>query len=154
MAVTSRRLHRRFVPALAVGTAAALLASCSAIAAQGNRGPQDYPPATRTSDARSPEEALTQLHDALHLSPEQEPAWQAYRASGVRAEEGQARYQSALQMLPTLDSPHRMDLLEAEMRQELADLHGQAQIVKSFYAVLTPAQRQTFDRQTMPAGSH
>jgi hypothetical protein len=53
-------------------------------------------------------------------------------------------------MMPSLDAPRRMDLIEAEMRQELADLQSRARALKSFYALLTPAQRQIFDQRTLP----
>jgi hypothetical protein len=36
------------------------------------------------------------------------------------------------------------------MQDDLAVLQRQGQAVKAFYALLTPAQQRTFDRQTKP----
>ena len=53
-------------------------------------------------------------------------------------------------MFPTLSAPQRMDLVEAEMRQELLDLQAQSQALKTFYATLSPQQKATFDAKTLP----
>lgn len=90
------------------------------------------------------------LHLALHLAPSQETAWQQYRSQSDVPDRAQERRRSASTLFPTLDAPHRMDLVEAEMRQELADLQRQSQALKGFYAVLTPEQRRIFDTRTLP----
>jgi hypothetical protein len=92
---------------------------------------------------------LTALHDALHLTAEQEPTWAAYKAS-VSSPQTQQRRRSAAQLFPTLTAPRRIDLVEAEMRQDLDDLHRQGQALKAFYAALSPQQQKTFDAQTLP----
>jgi hypothetical protein len=56
-------------------------------------------------------------------------------------------------LFPTLTAPRRIDLVEAEMQQDLADLHRQAQALKAFYAILTPPQQRTFDTKTLPPPS-
>ncbi|HZV08192.1 MAG TPA: Spy/CpxP family protein refolding chaperone, partial [Novosphingobium sp.] len=101
----------------------------------------------------TPEAAMRALHEALHLSAQQEPAWQAYRARALQASQAQGRQQAAARLLPTLDAPHRMDLVEAEMRAELAEQHNQAQLVKALYAQLSPNQRAIFDQRTLPRQS-
>ena len=53
-------------------------------------------------------------------------------------------------MFAQIDAPHRMDLVEAEMRQELVDLQHQAQALKAFYARLSPQQQRIFDAKTLP----
>jgi hypothetical protein len=98
----------------------------------------------------SPEAAMKNLHDALHLSAQQEPAWQAYSTQMAATDQARVRQQAGARMMPSLDAPHRMDLIEAEMRQELVDLQSRAEALKHFYAVLTPAQRQIFDQHTLP----
>jgi hypothetical protein len=131
-------------PTAFIGVALALL-MCGPVSAQ-----QDYgqPPGYSTPDA-----AMRNLHDALHLSAQQEAAWQTYSAQMTTADQGRVRQQAGEQMMASLDAPHRMDLVEAEMRQELADFQIRAHALKSLYAVLTPAQRRTFDDRTLPPQS-
>ena len=93
---------------------------------------------------------LTALHDALHLSAAQEAAWSAYKQSVAAPEGAQQRRRAAAMLFPTLTAPRRIDLVEAEMQQDLADLHRQAQALKTFYAALNPDQQRVFDNQTLP----
>lgn len=118
---------------LAVGLGAALLAAT--------------PPAWGQNIGLSP---ITALHQALHLSPQQEPAWKAYRAQAEPPTKAQDRRRVAAQMFPSLNAPQRMDLVEAELKQELADLQRQSQVLKAFYAPLSPEQKAIFDAQTLP----
>ena len=53
-------------------------------------------------------------------------------------------------MFPNLDAPQRMDLVEAEMKQELLDLQRQSEALKSFYGTLSAEQKAIFDAQTLP----
>ena len=93
---------------------------------------------------------LNALHDALHLTPAQEPAWNAYKATATPSAQALQRRRSAAMLFPTLTAPRRVDLVEAEMQQDIADLHRQGEALKAFYAGLTPAQQRTFDTQTLP----
>jgi hypothetical protein len=93
---------------------------------------------------------IEQLHQALHLAPAQEGAWQLYRSAADAPDKAQARRRSASGLFRRLDAPHRMDLVEAEMREELNDLQRQSQALKAFYAVLSPEQRRVFDERTLP----
>src|SRR4051794_14241772 len=97
-----------------IGMALALLV-CGPAFAQ-----QDYGPPASSS---TPDATMKDLHDALHLSAQQEAAWQTYSASMATADQARVRQQAGARMMPSLDAPRRMDLIEAEMRQELADIH-------------------------------
>ncbi|WP_206241423.1 Spy/CpxP family protein refolding chaperone [Novosphingobium terrae] len=90
------------------------------------------------------------LHDYLHLTPQQELGWEAYRAQASAPNRTQERRRSAAALFPNISAPQRMDLMEAEMRQEQADLHKQAQALKTFYTTLSPEQQKVFDTQTLP----
>lgn len=92
---------------------------------------------------------LKSLHDALHLTSSQEPAWTAYQASVMQPQAQQRRRAAAL-LFPNLTAPRRVDLVEAEMQQDLADLRRQGAALKTFYVALTPAQQRVFDAQTLP----
>jgi len=93
---------------------------------------------------------LEALHDALHLTAAQEGAWAAYKASVVPPAGAQARRQAAAQMFATLPAPRRVDLVEAEMKEDMADLHRQGEALKAFYASLDTQQQRIFDTQTLP----
>jgi hypothetical protein len=95
--------------------------------------------------------SLTALHDALHLTPAQESAWTTYQALITPPAQAAARHRAAAMLFPTLSAPRRIDLVEAEMQQDLADVHRQAQALKTFYAVLTPDQQRIFDTMTVPS---
>lgn len=90
------------------------------------------------------------LHDALHLSAAQEPAWEAFKAASQPNADQEARARAAQAMLPQLTSPQRVDLSVAAMQADLDTLRARGQALKVFYAVLSPGQRQIFDRQSLP----
>jgi|SRR5579872_3281973 len=94
---------------------------------------------------------VSELHEALRLTPAQQDAWSAYAASLGAPAAAQQRRAAAVAMMPTLPAPRRIDLMEAEMRQELADLHQQGQALKALYAMLTPEQQRLFDLRTLPS---
>jgi Skp family chaperone for outer membrane proteins len=94
--------------------------------------------------------SIEQLHQALHLAPMQEGAWQLYRSAADVPDKAQARRRSASDLFRTLDAPRRMDLVEAEMRQELDDLQRQSHALKAFYGALTQDQQRIFDARTLP----
>jgi hypothetical protein len=93
---------------------------------------------------------LSGLHDALHLSAAQEAGWSVYKTSVSAPAQAQQRRRSAALLFPTLTAPRRIDLIEAEMQQDLADIHRQAQALKAFYGTLNPDQQRVFDAQTLP----
>lgn len=93
---------------------------------------------------------LDALHQALHLTPAQETAWKAYRAQSTAPNGAQDRRKAAGAMFNTLNAPQRMDLVEAEMKQDLLDLQHQSQILKTFYATLDGNQQRAFDAATLP----
>jgi len=94
---------------------------------------------------------VEQLHQSLHLAQSQEGGWQLYRSAADIPDKAQQRRRSASGLFRTLDAPHRMDLVEAEMRQELDDLQRQSHALKAFYGTLSAEQRRIFDARTLPA---
>jgi hypothetical protein len=91
---------------------------------------------------------LSRLHDALRLSPAQETAWKAYAAALTPDPMMEARRRAAAGMMRSLPTPRRVDLMDAEMEQELTAMRRQGQAVKAFYAQLSPDQQKTFDAMT------
>jgi hypothetical protein len=98
---------------------------------------------------------LIRLHDALHLSADQEGAWRDYTRAIAPNPQAQARHRAADQLMPLVPAPRRIALMEAAMAGDLADFRRQGAAVTAFYDQLTPDQQRTFDRETMPraAGS-
>ncbi len=90
------------------------------------------------------------LHDALHLSATPEAAWIAYRGAAPSPAATDQRRQAVSRMIPTLISPRRIDLIEAEMRQQLLELQRQTAALQTQYAALTPDQQRVFDEFTLP----
>lgn len=104
-------------------------------------------PAWSQNVATNPIDAL---HQSLHLNGAQEAAWKIYRAQATAPNEGQERRKAAGHMFTTLSAPQRMDLVEAEMRQDLLDLQRQSAALKVFYATLNGDQQRAFDAGTLP----
>lgn len=99
---------------------------------------------------QSPDQDFATLHAALHITAPQESAWAAYRAAAPSPAVTEQRRNAAARMFPTLTSPRRIDLVEAEMRQELTELQRQSTALKALYATLSPEQQRVFDERTLP----
>ncbi len=102
------------------------------------------------SAAYAQKSGLEGLHDALGLNAAQETAWKTFVSATSSSGEREARQERAAQMMPTLTAPQRADLSIAMMRADLETLETRAAALKTFYTVLSPAQRSVFDRQTAP----
>ena len=96
---------------------------------------------------------LSALHDALHLSGSQEGAWRAYTKAVSPDPTADSRRRAAAMLAPTLTTPRRVDLINAEMEEEMNTVRSQGDAVKAFYASLTPEQQRAFDHQTAQAPS-
>jgi hypothetical protein len=103
--------------------------------------------------AQAQTDKLTQLHDTLHLTADQESAWRDYKAALASDGQAAARRQATQRLLPQLPTPRRVALIDATMEQDLTDLRRQGNAVTAFYGHLTPDQQAIFDRQTLPAGT-
>lgn len=146
--------------ALVAALALAGLAAASAAAAQPpnspnpyDQGPHDQGPYDQRDSGpadRSGGPDLDGLHDALHLTPDQETAWRAFAAASAPSPEQQARERAAQSMMASLHSPQRVDLSIAAAEADLQTLRERGAALKTFYAVLTATQQAAFDRRTLP----
>jgi hypothetical protein len=93
---------------------------------------------------------LAALHDALNLTPAQELAWRTYRAAVAPDPETAARRKAAAALLPTVPTPRRIALIDAQMQADLDAVRRQGQAVEAFYDALDPVQKRVFDAQTAP----
>lgn len=89
------------------------------------------------------------LHDALKLSANQESAWTAFvnaTRPGARPERGErADWKS-------LNAPQRLEKQLAFSRERTARMEQRLAALNSFYAVLTPEQKKTFDEASAKRG--
>ena len=117
--------------------------------AQTAPGQYDAPPGEHELDnpeqfARRVERKQLALREALKLHTAQEPAWKDFTdrtrptAPIVVPNKGQ---------MAKLSAPERMEHMLATMREGEQRLQVRLDATRSFYAVLTPAQQHTFDRQ-------
>ena len=143
--MTPRRLSS--IP-LVAALALAGLAAASAVAAQPPSSP--YNQGGDGAAGRSGGPDLAGLHDALHLTPDQEAAWRTFSAASAPSPEQEARGRAAQSMMASLRSPQRVDLSISAAEADLQTLRERGAALKAFYAVLTPAQQTTFDRRTLP----
>jgi periplasmic protein CpxP/Spy len=128
------------VASLGLGTAA-LAASDPAVSGAG--GTQWGAPKDSAKFAEHMAKRAAALHDKLSLSPTQEPAWTAFTTKM------QATFTPRTDTAPasTLTAPERADRMVASLQTAQQNAAVRAQIVKEFYAVLTPDQQKTFDAQ-------
>lgn len=115
------------------------------------QGPYNHGP----GQAQGPNEQadgpdLSGLHDALRLAPDQERDWRAYVAAITPDPSAEQRHRQAAMMMATLPTPRRIDLITAEMEDDMAAMRRQGEAVKSFYNRLTPIQQRAFDARTAP----
>jgi hypothetical protein len=95
------------------------------------------------------------LHDVLNIRPDQESAFQAYTAAlhpahdGARWARGQRQgLQGGPDGAPPATTPERLDRLMARLQERQQRMQARVTAIKTFYAVLSPDQRHTFD--TLP----
>lgn len=97
-----------------------------------------------------PSPGFAALHDALHLRPDQEQAWQIFQRASARDPQDTARHREAYERMESLPAPQRMDLAIQLLRSDLEQLERRGDALKAFYATLSADQRQSFDRETLP----
>lgn len=89
---------------------------------------------------------LDTLHTALKLKPEQESAWKKWSDSVRRPPEDWKEKHADATPLAKLTVPERLEKMVAFAKERLARLEERLIETKAFYEVLSPAQRQTFDK--------
>ncbi|MBY0345404.1 MAG: Spy/CpxP family protein refolding chaperone [Neisseriaceae bacterium] len=104
------------------------------------------------------EQHTKQLKEKLQLTPEQEPAWAAYKAKPATMETNENKKQRKTQRkaemdaIQSLPAPEREAKLLANMQKHHAEMeeHFRAHLAKTetFYRTLTPAQKTIFDKET------
>jgi protein CpxP len=93
-------------------------------------------------------EHMAKLHDALKLTPAQEPAWTTFMAAMTPA--AHATVDRAA--LANLSAPERMEKHIAMAKTRIAAMEAHLGALKTFYATLTAEQKKTFDDNAKAAG--
>lgn len=94
---------------------------------------------------------VAQLHDELKITPAQENAWNAFVAS-MKPQARGARPDRAAQA--GLSAPQRLAQHIDRQKQRTAMMEQRLGAVNSFYAVLTPEQKKTFDDKAARLQGH
>ena len=94
----------------------------------------------------------TALHDQLKLTAAQEPAWKTYVAAVTPTDMGKQGGDHAA--MEKMSAPERLEKHIAMSKERDARMATHLAALKTFYVVLTPEQKQLFDKQTMHGGKH
>jgi Spy/CpxP family protein refolding chaperone len=98
---------------------------------------------------------MQKLKTELKLTPEQEPAWAALAGAMTPPARPQRPDRAEMEKL---SMPERLDKMKQIMSQHhearMAEMDKHAAAVKSFYALLTPEQKKTFDTKAMRGWKH
>jgi protein CpxP len=98
-------------------------------------------------------ERMTELKEKLKLVPEQESAWNTFtRASQPGMRHMGADRKAMRGEFATLNTPQRLDRMQAMSEVRRARMVERAEATKAFYAQLTPEQQSVFDAEAMPMG--
>jgi Spy/CpxP family protein refolding chaperone len=92
--------------------------------------------------ARMMEQHHTQLHEALKLSAEQEPAWKKLMES---EQSGPAMGGGPAEDWAKLNTPERAEKMLELSKARQVQMAEHVSALKAFYAVLTPEQQKTFE---------
>jgi hypothetical protein len=98
------------------------------------------------------EQFLAQMKTRLAITPQQEPAWQAFSAKATeQAQQMQATREQHWKAAGTaVTAPAQMSLQIGMMTQRLAGMQAMSGALTDLYAALTPEQRSLADQQFAP----
>lgn len=95
---------------------------------------------------------LSELKTKLGINKDQEAAWKSFSDQVNSQAKNMAsmhdRMKGNMQHMP-MTAPDRMAMMADMMKDRAQTMAGMAEAVKTFYAVLTPEQKSTFDKMHM-----
>lgn len=97
------------------------------------------------------QDRLGQLKSQLSITAEQQPAWDAFAA---RAAEQAKTMQALRQDTSAGTAPERMARQQQAMAERQKAMGSMSESFNKFYEVLTPKQREVFDRSYGPMHRH
>lgn len=92
------------------------------------------------------EKRRAHFHDALKLTPAQEPAWKTFTEATKKPEHKAKQDRKAME---AMSAPARMEMMLNHSQERMAMMQKHLAAVKTFYAVLTPEQQKTFDKMSL-----
>lgn len=96
---------------------------------------------------------LNGLHAALKLSPEQEPAWQAWTGSMKDKMARMQAHRPDFAAMSGLPAPERMAQMLERRKEHQKEMEAGLVALRDFYGKLSPEQQKTFD-SFRPFGEH
>lgn len=134
---------------------ATLSLACASLPAMAHANAHDGQRMTREQRAEKMAERFSarqaRLHEALKLSAAQQGAWDAYQAAvrpQPRAMQGERK------PMASLSAPERMQRRIDAGKVRLARMEARLAATRTFYAQLTPAQKQVFDERVARRHRH
>jgi Spy/CpxP family protein refolding chaperone len=129
-------------PLLAIAAALTLTAATGAMAQQptGRSGPSSERQAMREAHAK---QRTDDLRTVLRLRPDQEPALSAFLEAGRRPKMDGRR--GPPPQGETMTTPQRLDEMAQRDAERAAEGRRRVDALRTFYAALSPDQRQVFD---------
>ncbi len=97
-----------------------------------------------------PQQQGPDLHAILHIRPDQEAAWQAYKQGMTPPAGIIATLRSSAQRAVSMTTPQRLDLQEQNHALESTIFHHQIDAARKFYAALSPEQQRIYDQISTP----
>jgi len=92
------------------------------------------------------EKRLESLKADLKLNAGQEAAWTEWAGKIKGDHQGREEKHKIFESWATLPAPERMEKMLAFSKEHVAKLEARIAATKTFYATLSPEQRQTFDK--------
>jgi Spy/CpxP family protein refolding chaperone len=136
--------------ALSMGAAALGAHAQSVQQSTQQSAPQDGRHAHAVSKEQRAERAaqrVARLHDELKITPAQENAWNTFVASMKPQARGERGERPDRDALAKLSAPERLARHIELQKQRTAVMEQRLGALNSFYAVLTPEQKKTFDEK-------
>ena len=139
---TMHSLRKPLLAALfALGMAAGAHAQTAGAAPQGRHAHAASMEERQAKFAEHMAKRQAALHDALKLTPAQEPAWTAFVNATAPAPHAPVDRAA----LANLSAPERMERMIAMHNERSVKMEAHLAALKTFYAQLTPEQQSLFD---------
>ncbi len=131
------------IPCLLAGRSA--LAESADAAAPGKQAPASVEP-KKCDRWEEKEKRLETLKADLKLTANQEAAWNEWAGQVKGGRKGWEERHKEFESWASLPAPERMEKMLAFSKERVARLEARVAATKAFYAVLSPGQRQVFDK--------
>jgi periplasmic protein CpxP/Spy len=144
-------LHRYLLVAGLAGTLGIGAIAQSQIPAEAPAQPAQQVEQQRDRMQKKSERRLGQLKQKMQITTAQEGAWNAWAAT---VKPGPKAQRPNREEFAALSTPERIDRLRAARAQRDAEMDRRFDATKTFYATLTPEQKQVFDAESLRVARH